>query len=57
MGNVSAFLLKEGPADRIIERCRQLIEGGVRLLAPACGIIPTTPLAHLRAMRQSVERI
>jgi [methyl-Co(III) methanol-specific corrinoid protein]:coenzyme M methyltransferase len=57
MGNVSPFLLKEGPVDRIVERCRQLIEGGVRLLAPACGVIPTTPLAHLRAMRQSVERI
>jgi len=57
MGNVSAFLLKEGPPDRIIGRCRRLVAGGVRLLAPACGIIPTTPLAHLRAMRRAVEPI
>ena len=57
MGNVSAFLLKEGPADHVVERCRQLIEGGVRLLAPACGVIPTTPLAHLRAMRQAAGPI
>ena len=53
MGNVSPFLLKEGPADRVAQRCLTLAQGGVRLLAPACGVIPTTPLAHLRAMRQA----
>jgi len=53
MGNVSAFLLEAGPPEAIRERCRLLLEGGVRLLAPACGIIPTTPVAHLRAMRET----
>jgi len=55
MGNVSPFLLKEGPAETIRKRCRKLVEGGVRLVAPACGVIPTTPLAHLCAMREATE--
>ncbi|GAH80578.1 unnamed protein product, partial [marine sediment metagenome] len=33
--------------------CRKLLEGGIRLLAPACGVITTTPLSHLRAMRDA----
>ncbi|MHC4481143.1 MAG: uroporphyrinogen decarboxylase family protein [Planctomycetota bacterium] len=49
MGNLSAFLLEAGPPAVIARRCRALLRGGVRLLAPACGVIATTPLAHLRA--------
>jgi len=51
MGNLDAFLLQRGPADTIRSRCHALLQGGVRLLAPACGVIPTTPVSHLRAMR------
>lgn len=54
MGNVSAFLLKSGPAAAIRDHVRRLAEGGIRLLAPACGVIPTTPVEHLRAMREAV---
>ncbi|MHC4787652.1 MAG: uroporphyrinogen decarboxylase family protein [Planctomycetota bacterium] len=55
MGNLDAFLLRAGPAEAVARRCRSLLRGGVRLLAPACGVIPTTPLAHLRAMAQSAR--
>jgi [methyl-Co(III) methanol-specific corrinoid protein]:coenzyme M methyltransferase len=55
MGNVDAFLLERGPADAIARSCRRLLEGGVRLLAPACGVVPNTPLSHLRAMRLAVD--
>ncbi len=51
MGNLSAIMLERGPEEPIWRRSRQLIAGGVRLVAPACGVIPTTPAAHLRAMR------
>jgi len=54
MGNVSAFLLEAGPPEAIGGHCGGLLKGGVRLLAPACGVIPTTPVAHLRAMRDAV---
>ncbi len=52
MGNVSAFALERGPADRIERGSRRLAAAGVRLVAPACGVVPTTPVAHLRAMRR-----
>ncbi len=56
MGNVDAFLLEAGPADRVKRRSRALVQGGVRLLAPACGVVPTTPASHLRAMVDAVQQ-
>ncbi len=50
MGNLSPFLLEAGPVDLIRAQCRVLRDGGVPLIAPACGVVPTTPLAHLRAV-------
>ncbi len=55
MGNVSAFLLEAGPADAVAQQSRALLSGGVRLLAPACGVIPTTPVRHLRAMAEAAS--
>jgi MtaA/CmuA family methyltransferase len=55
MGNLSPFLLEKGPAEAVWRRSRQLIDGGVRLLAPACGVIPTTPVAHLLALRAAAQ--
>ena len=56
MGNVDAFLLKAGPPEAVQRSCRRLLDGGVRLLAPACGVIASTPLSHLREMRRAAER-
>jgi len=50
MGNISAFMLENGPPERVRDAARRLIDGGVRLIAPACGVVPTTPVAHLAAM-------
>ena len=55
MGNVDAFLLERGPEEVIRRRCEGLRKGGVRLIAPACGVVTTTPVRHLRAMRRSAE--
>ena len=56
MGNVDAFLLEAGPAAKVKRRARALAAHGVRLLAPACGVIPTTPVANLRAMRGAAQQ-
>jgi [methyl-Co(III) methanol-specific corrinoid protein]:coenzyme M methyltransferase len=56
MGNVSTFLLASGGEKLIMRECRGLVEAGVRLVAPACGIIPTTPAASLAAMSRAVRR-
>lgn len=55
MGNVSPFLLETGPAEAVGKRTRRLVEGGIRLLAPACGVIPSTPIANLRAMADAAR--
>lgn len=55
MGNLDAFLLKKGPPEAIRKRCHTLLQGGVRLLAPACGVIPTTPASHLKAMSEATR--
>lgn len=55
MGNVDAFLLEAGPVEKVTLSCRRLLEGGVLLLAPACGVIPSTPLEHLKAMRAATD--
>jgi MtaA/CmuA family methyltransferase len=54
MGNVSPLLLESGPPQAIARQVRRLVADGVRLIAPACGIVPTTPVAHLRAMRDAL---
>jgi [methyl-Co(III) methanol-specific corrinoid protein]:coenzyme M methyltransferase len=55
MGNVDAFLLRAGPEEKIAAVCRRLVAGGIRLLAPACGIVPDTPVSHLVAMREATD--
>lgn len=55
MGNLSAFKLAAGTPEEIARRCRVLIEGGVRIIAPACGIIPETPTSNLAAMTAAVR--
>jgi len=54
MGNVSPFLLASGSRDAVRDACEALLDGGIRLIAPACGVIPTTPVAHLAVMAETV---
>ncbi len=55
MGNLDTFVLENGPTEVIRKRCEQLVRGGVRLVAPACGVVTTTPANHLRTMREAVD--
>lgn len=50
MGNVSAELLQAGPPQAIAANARRILEVGVDILAPACGVIARTPAAHLRVL-------
>ncbi len=55
MGNISTLLLHRGPADRIRSQASMLINEGVDILAPACGISALTPVEHLRAMTETLK--
>jgi len=54
MGAVSASLLARGPAEAIAASGDAALRAGVDILAPACGIVPSTPVAHLRALAEAV---
>ena len=55
MGNVSAFLLEKGPPHRIKRGVQGAMRQGAQIVAPACGWVPTTPIAHLRALTEAVD--
>ena len=50
MGNVSTILLQNGPIDRIQNASKNLLDCGIDILAPACGLSAKTPVEHIKAM-------
>jgi [methyl-Co(III) methanol-specific corrinoid protein]:coenzyme M methyltransferase len=50
MGNVCALHLEEGPVERIERWVRGLGLRQADIIAPACAIVPATPLRHLQAL-------
>jgi len=51
VGNISSpFVLLPGPIEKIKEESKKALAEGVDVLSPGCGIAPTTPLSHIRAM-------
>jgi len=55
MGNVSTYALQFGEPDKIAKRTRQLVEQGVDIIAPACGVSTSTPLANIQALTGAVK--
>lgn len=56
MGNVSTLLLQNGPINKIQKVSRNLLDFGVDILAPACGLSAKTPVSHIRAMTETVKK-
>ena len=54
IGNVDAFLLRRGPVSAI-ERAARRAARDFDVVAPACGIVPTTPAGNLRALVRTVR--
>lgn len=54
MGNVSAFVLARAAPESVATAARQALAEGADILAPACGVVPTTPLVNLRAFTHAV---
>jgi [methyl-Co(III) methanol-specific corrinoid protein]:coenzyme M methyltransferase len=57
MGNLSAIVLERGPLAEIggwVERVGQM---QADIIAPACALVPTTPLAHVQALAAAVRNI
>lgn len=55
VGNVSTQLLLNGTQDQVQRASQACLQRGARLLAPACGISPYTPLRNMQAMAKSAR--
>jgi [methyl-Co(III) methanol-specific corrinoid protein]:coenzyme M methyltransferase len=55
MGNVSTYLLQFGSAGRIAARTRLLLDDGIDIISPACGLSTSTPLENIRALTETVR--
>lgn len=54
VGNVDALLLERGPGSAVEAAARRAARG-FQVVAPACGLVPTTPAANLRALVRVVQ--
>ncbi|CQR74785.1 methylcobalamin:coenzyme M methyltransferase [Sporomusa ovata DSM 2662] len=55
MGNVSTYLLELGPAEKVAVQTKNLLAQGINIIAPACGLSTSSPLANIQAMTHTVK--
>jgi len=55
MGNLSTYLLQFGSADKIAMQARRLVQDGIDIISPACGLSTSTSLENIRAMTEAVK--
>ena len=55
MGNLSTYLLQSGSADKIAKQARRLVQDGIDIISPACGLSTSTLLENIRAMTEAVK--
>jgi [methyl-Co(III) methanol-specific corrinoid protein]:coenzyme M methyltransferase len=49
VGNLSPQSLSQGPLEMIETEVDEALAGGINVVAPGCGILPWTPLSHVKA--------
>ncbi|MDR0842774.1 MAG: methylcobamide--CoM methyltransferase [Acidobacteriota bacterium] len=55
MGNLSTFALEWDDEDKIRLMTRKLVDGGIDIISPACGLSTSTRLAAIKAMTDEVK--
>jgi [methyl-Co(III) methanol-specific corrinoid protein]:coenzyme M methyltransferase len=55
VGNIAPMTLLNGGPEEIVKEVQDAIDKGVNVVAPGCGILPTTPLAHVKAYVNHVK--
>ncbi|MDR3588330.1 MAG: uroporphyrinogen decarboxylase family protein [Negativicutes bacterium] len=55
MGNVSTYLLQDGPEEAVRRTAKRLAAEGVDIIAPACGLSTSTSIGMIRAMTGAVK--
>ncbi|MHB8995013.1 MAG: uroporphyrinogen decarboxylase family protein [Armatimonadota bacterium] len=57
MGNLSTFVLQRGPVGKIALWVERIGRVQADIIAPACAVVPDTPLAHVRALAEAVKHV
>ncbi|MDR2132762.1 MAG: methylcobamide--CoM methyltransferase [Clostridiales Family XIII bacterium] len=55
MGNLSTYLLEFGESDKVAARTEALLNAGIDIIAPACGLSTASSLKNLRAFTGTVK--
>lgn len=55
MGNLSTFLLESGNEENIASQTRRLVNDGINIIAPACGLSTATPVKNIASMTRVVK--
>jgi [methyl-Co(III) methanol-specific corrinoid protein]:coenzyme M methyltransferase len=55
MGNLSTYLLEFGEQDAVYKRAKSLVQDKINIIAPACGLSTSTPLANIQAFTTAVK--
>lgn len=50
MGNLSTYLLEFGTPEKVAKQSERLVQEGIDIISPACGLSTSTSLANIRAM-------
>ena len=55
MGNLSTFLLELGDEEKIANQTNKLVNDGINIIAPACGLSTATPVRNIKSMTNVVK--
>lgn len=55
MGNVSTYLLEYGTPEKVADVTERLVEDGINIISPACGLSTSTSLNNISAMTRTVK--
>lgn len=56
MGNLSTFVLQRGPTEKITGWVERIGLKQADIIAPACALVPDTPLRHVQALAEAVTK-
>lgn len=57
MGNLSTFILNFGSPEKVARQTERLVQSGIDIIAPACGLSTLSPLENIKAMTATVKEI
>lgn len=56
MGNLSTYLLEFGNPEKVYSQAKRLLADKISIIAPACGLSTSTPLANINAFTEAVKQ-